>query len=514
MGASRRKSRKNDKGNATAKTKFKPLKKVDQLATELKSLEAEKDRIEEVLRRLKAQKLQNMINDSELDDSSAYTEAEGDDAEGGPSDISFDDVSSLPSHTSRVNYEESDLSSGEESIMTEDFYHYDARGRRQTDDEYYNFNESGTALACYQNETGNANIPKAKKTENSNNPPAVMIEWARGKTYVPDANLLFDDVDHHHPTEISLVVADDLSFYDELSFSSGDDSKLAAAVTDMPMHIDLGERDDLSLTSGLHSEWDSCSISRTPEPKCKHHRSRNKTANISETKPPNNRKQKPLYQHSDSFGKSSQANTSGAIGPEGKQHTSKQTRTAFSDGKSNQDDIEGNILAEHYRLDERSDNKYPNEISISEFSKVSLESFSSELCSVSISAQMEQDGGMDNHCQSGGRNRLKKSKNKSKRKEKAILGNRNSDSDGADDLSAGELAVVRKREQEVIKLGSGDERPLQNISRRKKRRSFDGSHGKLPVSVAGKSRTGKGSKNNISKSAATKAKGDKHKEEP
>jgi Ulp1 family protease len=48
-----------------------------------------------------------------------------------------------------------------------------------------------------------------------------------------------------------------------------------------------------------------------------------------------------------------------------------------------------------------------------------------------------------------------------------------SDSEGAEDLSAGELAAIRKREEEMLKLDSGDEKPLQYISKRKKRRSID-----------------------------------------
>jgi len=183
------------------------------------------------------------------------------------------------------DYDTEDDENDNVSFMTENIYHYDVRGRRVTDEDYV-IDDTDSVAACFQNVTGKNNIvnqeskdkystkktkKKSKKktkskTNNSNedeeDQARVVIEWKRGKSYRPEANLVFDEyVYNNHPTELSLMVADDKSFYDEyLSFSSGDDSMLAAAVPDMPMNIDVSGNgsDNESVCSGLHSE---CSIS-------------------------------------------------------------------------------------------------------------------------------------------------------------------------------------------------------------------------------------------------------------
>jgi hypothetical protein len=165
------------------------------------------------------------------------------------------------------------------SVMTEDIYHYDVRGRRVTDDDYV-MEDTETIAACYQQITGRStnsnestahnNQKKNTKSNKSNSQdtqqPRVMIEWKRGRSYKPEANLAFDhsELYNHHPTDLSLMVKDDMSFFDDLSLSSGDDPILAAAITDMPMEIDLmSNGSDESVNSGLHSE---CSVSVAAAP--------------------------------------------------------------------------------------------------------------------------------------------------------------------------------------------------------------------------------------------------------
>ena len=174
-------------------------------------------------------------------------------------------------------------------------YRYDARGRRILEDDLL---ETGTTAACFQNVTGTNNhtshetmIPsfsdhsnstqnKGKKSKMSKvnpeetaeaEPPRVTIEWKRGISYVPEANLAYeggggaDNVYlHHHATDLSLLVVEDNSYWDDLSLSSGEDSCLAAAEPDVPMVLNLSAKqgdngdDEWSVQSELHSE---CSVS-------------------------------------------------------------------------------------------------------------------------------------------------------------------------------------------------------------------------------------------------------------
>ena len=204
----------------------------------------------------------------------------------------YDDDEDVDDEESSVGYDgdENDNNVGSDdddiSVMTENMYHYDARGRRFKDEDLL---ETGTTAACFQNVTGTNNhlhdtaIPSSsnhKKPSKSNKhksslqqqqqqqqeQPRVTIEWKSGKTYVPEANLAYDyggDVyQYHHPTDLSLLVVDDKSYWDDLSISSGEDIHLAAAETDLPMVLDLSGKQngdsDESVQSGLHSE---CSVS-------------------------------------------------------------------------------------------------------------------------------------------------------------------------------------------------------------------------------------------------------------
>ena len=227
----------------------------------------------------KQPKNQKKREESDFDDDYDYAE----------NDVSVhqqSDVSSLASraHPSSDDDEYGYAKSDDVSVMTENIYHYDVRGRRVTDDDYH-MEDTETIAACYQQITGrgddkNKNSAKSSKNNRreSEHEPRVMIEWKRGKTYKPDANLAFDAEIYNHPTDLSLVVADDKSFFDELSFSSGDDSQLAAAVTDMPMEIDVTSHgSDESVKSGLHSE---CSVSVAAAPFQKSAKSHSKSNNL------------------------------------------------------------------------------------------------------------------------------------------------------------------------------------------------------------------------------------------
>ena len=202
-----------------------------------------------------------------------------------------------------------------ENSSNNESYRYDARGRRILEDDLL---ETATTAACFQNVTGTNNhtthetmIPSFSGHSNStqnkgkkskSNPeqqkaeddlPRVTIEWKRGISYLPEANLAYeggggaDNVYlHHHATDLSLLVVEDNSYWDDLSLSSGEDSCLAAAEPDVPMVLNLSAKqgengdDDWSVQSGLHSE---CSVSVAVAPFTTNN---NKTTNDSGNKAP------------------------------------------------------------------------------------------------------------------------------------------------------------------------------------------------------------------------------------
>ena len=247
-------------------------------------------------------------------------------------------VSSLPSHHGTggasvysdddddvVSYQQGEEEEEEDySIVTEQvgyFHKYDARGRRlpqrplinnedtkNNDNTFRHFDpnqrelEMRSTAACFYHVNGgnnyNINLMKTDEQQRRRRPSRIVIEWERGTAYVPEANLTFHDEgggldctylflqQHYRPTDWSLTALEDSSYNGEdLSFSSNDDTDLAAAPTDIPMVLDLsrlqlwqdGSSDQNSVLSDLNS---NCSVSAAVVPSVNNGTTNNNDINI------------------------------------------------------------------------------------------------------------------------------------------------------------------------------------------------------------------------------------------
>lgn len=478
--------------------RYVPPKNVTQISAELKALQDEKTRIQGALRRLRAQKVQNMINHQSDDDDEDYlTSSSSSSAVDRPylrrqNERYEDGVSSLHSNTSRAHaVSDFEQSHNEDDASFVTGGHYDARGH-YCDPNEKDTDEVGTAVAYYQNHRGNSNAPKCKKKDSK---APVVIEWSRALgTYVPESNLAYTSeylFKRPDSTEISLMVAkdDDIlekSYHsDDLSFSSGDDPNLIAAVTDMPLKIDIAmsqspgndsDGDNASAMSGLHSEWESCSISIVKMPGNGDEISCNSSS---------------IHDITEDV-----ALLGAATGPSLLSPTSGESKQKHSKHKLEQQ------LKEKQQLQRQA---LPHEVSFSELSFESVNSLGSELDGVSQHKPQEQirqaqkdlnDGNKE--IKDSSRNRKNSSGKKNKKKNKTAKAitekseNKTKDNKGLaaiaadeDGLSTEDLDALRKREEEMIRRDSGDERPLHHVSRRKKRRSLDAAAGaKMTVAIA------------------------------